>query len=154
MEKVEFKDILGNALVIVNDTKDCKSLFNHLFFDFNKILIDTVFGFWGYDDMIKFNPHRVVVDMRNVSKETLEKVVKDVREYNEKVWKYHLDKMFSDDFVEEQKYCFYAANNYVNEDTPFCPGFVCHKGDTKDKIYDNHKCKVLVYNGKSVEEYE
>ena len=71
MDKVEFKDILGNALVIVNDTKDCKSLFKDLIFDFNKILIDTVFGFWGYDDMTKFNPHRVVVDMRNVSKETI-----------------------------------------------------------------------------------
>lgn len=154
MDKLEFKNILGNVLVIVNDTKDCKSLFKDLIFDFNKILIDTVFGFWGYDDMTKFNPHRVVVDMRNVSKETLEKVVKNVNEYNEKVWKYHLDKMFSDDFVEEQEYCFYAANNYVNVDIPFCPGFNCHKGDTKDKIYDNHKCRVLVYNGKSVEEYK
>lgn len=154
MEKVVIENTLRNALLIVNNTKDCESIFKDLELDFNKVLIDTAFGFWGHADMKRFNPYRVIVDVRRVSKETLEDAVKAVEEYNTEVWKYHLDQLFDENFVEQSDMCFHAANNYVNEDTPFCPGFNCHKGDTKAMIYDNHKCKILVYDGEKVEEYK
>lgn len=82
-----------------------------------------IMGYSAYSRRIDFERIREIVD-----------------EYNEKVWKYHVDRKFSDDFVMKDEYTFYAADNYVSADTPFCPGFNVKKGMTKQDIYDTHKC--------------
>ncbi|MBR3617997.1 MAG: hypothetical protein IKN46_04905 [Acholeplasmatales bacterium] len=92
----------------------------------------------------KHHPRLLVVGASAYSKRiNYERIREIVDEYNEKVWKYHVDRKFSDDFVMKDEYTFYAADNYVSADTPFCPGFNVKKGMTKQDIYDTHKCMIM-----------
>ena len=94
--------------------------------------------------LYEYNPKMLVVGASAYSKRiNYERIREIVDEYNEKVWKYHVDRKFSDDFIMKDEYTFYAADNYVSADTPFCPGFNVKKGMTKQDIYDTHKCMIM-----------
>ena len=94
--------------------------------------------------LYEYNPKMLVVGASAYSKRIdYERIREIVDEYNEKVWKYHVDRKFSDDFVMKDAYTFYVADNYVSSNTPFCTGFNVKKGMTKQDIYDTHKCIIM-----------
>lgn len=128
-------------IIIITDKTVNQDKVHKIEDEYKEKIVKTSFEEFN-NKLTELNPKKVVVDVEHLTKDKLKKIKETIDVYNEKVWKYHLDQIFSKDFVAKEG-CFYAAFNYVTKDTPFCPGFNVHKGDTYDDIFNNHICKLL-----------